>query len=382
MNTEIYLKPQPSVVQWRRFGNNTLPEPGAAALTFLYVGEDKSLANLIDDKFHAGFIADSFAECTMFYNELPRDQYPDVVFIDIAFDRSAMRSFQQFLNIKKISGRTVVIYNSSKLGKDDINFIKENELVDDVVKLSACGDSLVRKILFLKKVKSSVQRTNRFAVRNVAKVVTLQKHGLYMKRIVDIVIAALALILLLPVFLFIAIAIKLDSPGPVIYSSLRAGRGFKIFKFYKFRTMIVDADKKIEEFAHLNQYHVSTEGEPKFVKIANDPRITRLGRFLRNTSMDELPQFINVLIGDMSLVGNRPLPLYEASTLTTNDYVERFMAPAGITGLWQIEKRGKSEMSVEERINLDISYARRYSVFYDMWIVARTPAALLQKSNA
>jgi lipopolysaccharide/colanic/teichoic acid biosynthesis glycosyltransferase len=144
--------------------------------------------------------------------------------------------------------------------------------------------------------------------------------------------------------------------------------------------MQVDADKKVEEYAHLNQYYVSAEG-PKFFKISNDPRITKVGRFLRNTSLDELPQLFNVLKGEMSLVGNRPLPLYEAATLTTNEYVERFMAPAGLTGLWQIKKRGKADMSTEERISLDIAYARKYNVLYDFWIMANTPKALFQKSD-
>jgi lipopolysaccharide/colanic/teichoic acid biosynthesis glycosyltransferase len=120
---------------------------------------------------------------------------------------------------------------------------------------------------------------------------------------------------------------------------------------------------------------------PKFFKISNDPRITKVGKVLRNTSLDELPQLFNVLKGDMSLVGNRPLPLYEASTMTTNEFVERFMAPSGITGLWQIKKRGKSDMSVEERMNLDIAYARKSTLLYDFWIMAQTPTALLQKSD-
>jgi lipopolysaccharide/colanic/teichoic acid biosynthesis glycosyltransferase len=166
----------------------------------------------------------------------------------------------------------------------------------------------------------------------------------------------------------------------VFYTSLRAGQGFKIFDFYKFRTMEVDADKKIEALAHLNQYTTGDTG-PLFFKVTNDPRITRFGQFLRNTSMDELPQLFNVIKGDMSLVGNRPLPLYEAATLTTNEFVERFMAPAGITGLWQVKKRGKAEMSIEERINLDILYARRSNLLYDLRIMASTPAALWQKTN-
>ena len=143
----------------------------------------------------------------------------------------------------------------------------------------------------------------------------------------------------------------------------------------------MSSDKKIEALAHLNQYPASEAG-PLFFKITNDPRITKFGAFLRNTSMDELPQLFNVLKGDMSLVGNRPLPLYEAATLTTNEFVERFMAPAGITGLWQVKKRGHSNMSVEERINLDILYARRANLIYDFRIMASTPAALWQKTNA
>ncbi|RYE51821.1 MAG: sugar transferase, partial [Sphingobacteriales bacterium] len=234
----------------------------------------------------------------------------------------------------------------------------------------------------LKKVKDAQPGIKISAVKRMSDLVSVKRQSLCLKRVIDIAFSASLLLLLFPLFILVAIAIKLDSKGPVIYSSLRAGRGFKIFKFYKFRTMVVDADKKIEEFAHLNQYGDEEQGNAKFLKFANDPRITRLGRILRNTSIDELPQLFNVLIGDMSLVGNRPLPLYEASTLTTNEHVERFMAPAGITGLWQIKKRGKAEMSVEERISLDIYYARKYNVVYDLWIVAYTPAALFQKSNA
>jgi lipopolysaccharide/colanic/teichoic acid biosynthesis glycosyltransferase len=181
--------------------------------------------------------------------------------------------------------------------------------------------------------------------------------------------------------LLIALAIRIESKGPVFYVAKRAGKGYKIFNFYKFRTMFVGADEKIAEFLHLNQYDsISGEG-PVFFKISNDPRITKVGSFLRNTSMDELPQLFNVLLGNMSLVGNRPLPLYEAETLTTDDWARRFMAPAGITGLWQIKKRGREDMSVEERINLDIDYANKSNFAYDLWIMANTPSALFQKTN-
>lgn len=200
------------------------------------------------------------------------------------------------------------------------------------------------------------------------------------KRSIDIMAAGSGLLILSPMLLLIAAMIKLESRGPVFYISKRAGRGYRIFNFYKFRTMVNDADKQVKDMSHLNQYDASEQG-PVFFKISNDPRVTKLGGFLRNSSLDEIPQLLNVLLGHMSLVGNRPLPLYEAASLTTDNYCGRFIAPAGLTGLWQVKKRGKKDMSVEERIKLDIEYAQKHTVLYDMWILASTPTALIQKDN-
>ena len=124
------------------------------------------------------------------------------------------------------------------------------------------------------------------------------------------------------------------------------------------------------------------EKENAFVKLEHDPRITRVGRFIRKYSIDELPQLINVLKGDMSIVGNRPLPLYEAELLTNDAYIDRFMAPSGLTGLWQVEKRGDSgKMSAEERKMLDIRYAKEFSFWFDMKIILRTFTAFIQKED-
>ena len=232
------------------------------------------------------------------------------------------------------------------------------------------------------------------------------------KRAFDIAASLSAILLLSPLLIAVAVAVRLDSPGPVIYKSKRVGSNYRIFDFLKFRSMRSDADRRLKELEDLNQYasapaaeddakmvlddeeirklladtengmlyaddfvipeeahqhQLETEQENAFVKIENDPRITRLGRFLR---------------GDMSVVGNRPLPLYEAERLTSDEYIERFMCPSGLTGLWQVEKRGQAgKLSPEQRKQLDIEYARRMSPWFDLKIILRTFTAFIQKEN-
>jgi lipopolysaccharide/colanic/teichoic acid biosynthesis glycosyltransferase len=201
------------------------------------------------------------------------------------------------------------------------------------------------------------------------------------KRMFDILISSVALILLSPIMALIALVVKLESSGPVFYISKRAGSGYKVFNFLKFRTMRVGADVDLDKLKHLNQYNGPGERDSKsvFFKIKNDPRITRIGNFLRNTSLDELPQLINVLKGDMSIVGNRPLPLYEAQQLTKDQCAMRFMTAAGITGLWQVTKRGKKDLSDEERIALDVAYAKSNSFPSDIMLIVKTFPALTQE---
>lgn len=248
----------------------------------------------------------------------------------------------------------------------------------------------------------------------------------FAKRVFDVFFAGMALICFTPLFVIIYVLIRLESKGPVFYYSLRAGTGFRVFRFYKFRSMFVNADQRIKDLKHLNQYDIdagidkneeisnqtlctqcAAEGKCQyplyadniqwcekdfissknanagsaFFKIKNDPRITKVGNFIRNTSIDELPQLWNVIIGDMSIVGNRPLPLYEAEKLTTDKYVLRFAAPAGITGLWQVEKRGKGDMSEDERLMLDNTYAKNQSFKNDIKLILKTIPALLQKES-
>lgn len=201
-----------------------------------------------------------------------------------------------------------------------------------------------------------------------------------LKRFSDIMISFFLLLLISPLLIVIALLIKLESRGPVFYTSKRSGTGYKVFSFYKFRTMRQGADSELSKLAMVNQYGAGGEN-PVFFKIKNDPRVTRLGRVLRKLSLDELPQLFNVLKGDMSFVGNRPLPLYEAEKLTCDQTSRRFLAPAGITGLWQVTKRAKENMSPQERIQLDIDYAKHCSFLFDMGIILKTIPALLQQEQ-
>lgn len=340
---------------------------------FLYVGKNETSIKYLMSNAISGVIAENFENAKkIIQSENFNAQSVDVIILDVAYNANELNRFQTFLkNAAKGCHAIPILYNEACLSNHSA--LECAELVDDVIDLNNFTFNLAGKISFLKKART-------YTCTGADQDLTYTPAKNLYKRAFDIIASSILILLALPFLVLIAIAIKLESKGPIFYNAKRAGRGFKIFKFYKFRTMVVNADKKIEMLAHLNQYSNASNGA-QFFKIANDPRITKVGRFLRNTSLDELPQLFNVLKGDMSLVGNRPLPLYEAATLTTNDFAERFMAPAGITGLWQIKKRGQAEMSIDERISLDIAYARKSTLLYDFWIMASTPKALLQKSN-
>jgi lipopolysaccharide/colanic/teichoic acid biosynthesis glycosyltransferase len=248
--------------------------------------------------------------------------------------------------------------------------------IDDCYKMPVDFDAVKSRVEFLHNNKaqmSSVDLTHTEVLR-----VKISPF----KRVIDILGASTVLLCASPFLALTAVLIKLESGGPIIYKSKRSGTGYQVFDFLKFRSMYADADSRLKEIEHLNQYADNGDSNaPTFMKVKNDPRITRIGRFIRKTSIDELPQLINVLRGDMSLVGNRPLPLYEAEQLTKEDWAYRFLAPAGLTGLWQVSKRGGDDMSAEERIALDVTYARKNSFWFDLKLLLRTPFSMIQKEN-
>jgi lipopolysaccharide/colanic/teichoic acid biosynthesis glycosyltransferase len=180
---------------------------------------------------------------------------------------------------------------------------------------------------------------------------------------------------LAPLLAAIALAIRLDSKGPVFFRQVRMGRG-GTFRIWKFRTMIADADERKHEVAHLNK-HLANGGDPRMFKITNDPRVTRVGAFLRRYSLDELPQLFNVVTGEMSLVGPRPLILDEDQYIDSWGRQRLDLKP-GITGQWQV--LGRTEIPFEEMVKLDYLYVTSWSLFTDLKLILRTVPVLVGTS--
>jgi len=197
---------------------------------------------------------------------------------------------------------------------------------------------------------------------------------LLIKRAIDLVITCLILPFLLPIMGIIAIAIKFDSPGPVLFVQQRVGFNGKPFRIFKFRSMVVDAEQRMKEVERLN------EAEGPIFKITNDPRVTRVGRFLRRTSLDELPQLFNVLRGEMSIVGPRPMSLRDVNLFDRGIQRKRFSVKPGLTCLWQVS--GRSNLPFSKWLELDLEYIENWSLFLDFKIMLKTIPAVLSGGGA
>lgn len=374
---------------------------------FLYIGNSgvfsEHLGELLNGELN---IVDSpSAACRFLEQELVLSPLSHFVFIE---SLSFNEDLKQLSYLKALVPEGVfLILVAEHFLRERINdYIRAG--ADDIIRSNISKGDLLGILTMLRRLKRRAQRPKAIGVFKLPR----------WKRVSDIVFAGAALIVLSPVLVLTAVAIRLESKGNIVYSSRRVGSNYKIFKFYKFRSMYVDADKRLNEFCKFNQYHTLeataayhyytedrnnatmlfgddfklTEAEyiaqrkyqmqNNFIKLQNDPRTTRVGRIIRKYSIDELPQLINVLKGDMSIVGNRPLPLYEAELLTSDKYIERFMAPAGLTGLWQVNKQGKGKtVSAEERKQLDIQYARESSFWMDCKIIIKTFTAFIQRDG-
>jgi lipopolysaccharide/colanic/teichoic acid biosynthesis glycosyltransferase len=344
-----------------------------------------------------------------------RENYPaDVVLAHV--DSQGLELLDTIRNSRNF-GNIPFVLMVDDLTKDAVKDARAHH-ADDIFAVDFEYGDILTRLKYFKK------RQWYVASKASQKINALQTRMPLWKRAIDIISTGAAVILLLPLLALVALLIKIDSKGPIFYKSKRVGSGYKIFDLYKFRTMRTDADQLVRKMSALNMYnkvsdsdlHAETGGlceecvvgkkcksllfqdgkevceklyhfqkdqKAAFMKFQNDPRITRLGQFLRNSSIDELPQLLNILKGDMSLVGNRPLPLYEAEKMITDEKIMRFAGPAGLTGLWQVTKRGKgkADMSEEERTQLDVTYAKEFSFKMDFMIIMKTFPALLQSEN-
>jgi len=397
----------------------SVPTENAPTVTdvfnILYVGTDKDSVLLFnqDPRFNIKVVDNGFQAI----HWLKENDLPDAIFSEILMP--GMNGFALYAELLDEIRYQTVPFIIHGQGIDEKEKLKSYNLgLDDYYQRPFDLDKLVIRLKFLipfKKFKSVIS-----LVESKQKDIKIP----FIKRLFDIVFSLTVLLLISPLFITIALAIRIESKGKIFYSSKRVGAGYKIFPFFKFRSMYTGADAMLKELAHLNQYSEEEEEDvdnfdapcpecerlgrkcssvlyiddremcennylrikreklgKTFFKISNDPRVTKVGRFIRKTSIDELPQLFNVLRGEMSVVGNRPIPLYEAELLTSDGWTERFLAPSGITGLWQVSKRGKTDMSNEERKELDNSYARNYSFWGDIKILFRTVTALMQTED-
>lgn len=409
-------------------------------MEYIFFGNNISLADRVRKA-----VQGNFFECITF-NQLKRvltdGKYIQFcVFIE---KKSSAVDLPTISQLHKLYPAVYIMLISEPLDQEEkLLYVKAG--VDGVISVNAPKETL-QKLLTVAQEYKEKERTvkdDKFEPVNAF-------HLPLWKRCFDILASSAAILMLSPVFILTALLIRWESKGKIVYKSKRVGSNYKVFDFYKFRSMYADADRRLAEYKKQNQYVLEEESEEApellsapapllisddmtdeeiealmntqaastmveanpaaqnvvlfsdaestsedqylktkrtersnaFFKLENDPRITRVGRFIRKYSIDELPQLFNILKGDMSVVGNRPLPLYEAELLTSDEYIYRFMAPAGLTGLWQVEKRGDSgKMSAEERKQLDIKYAKTFSFWVDMKIIFRTFTAFIQKEN-
>lgn len=387
-------------------------------MEYIFFGNNVSISERLKDALN-----DEVIECKTFTQIHQVLSKKNDNFFCVFIEKDNVKTDALIINeIHKLHVRIYIILLSAPLKKEEkITYIKAgvNCVISDYLKQEELHRLLVFSENFIKK--SAHIET----ITQKSESIKPFKMPLW-KRTFDLLFVSSAIICLSPLLLFTTIAVAIESGWPVIYKSKRVGCNYKIFDFYKFRSMYKDADKKLAAYKAKNQYSLGsieasasiepvvlqvdnllpqsngillfsdTSAMPEnvylktrqdaqanaFFKMEKDPRITWTGRIIRKYSIDELPQLFNILKGDMSVVGNRPLPLYEAEQLTSDSYIERFMGPAGLTGLWQVEKRGNGgSLSAEERKQLDIKYAREFSLSLDIKIILKTFTAFVQKED-
>jgi exopolysaccharide biosynthesis polyprenyl glycosylphosphotransferase len=300
-----------------------------------------------------------------FVDSAPKDRRPDLEHLTLLGSTDSLRTIVKLFDIER-----VVIAFSNESHEATLNLIRSLNDLDVQVDIVPRLFEIVGPSVGI----HTVEGLPLVGLRPLR----LARSSRMMKRCLDFTCAAVGLVILAPLFLAVAVAIKLDSPGPVFFRQLRMGAGDRTFRIFKFRTMVADAEARKEEVAHLNK-HATPGGDPRMFKIAADPRMTRVGRFLRRYSIDELPQLINVLKGEMSLVGPRPLILDE-DELVHAWARDRLKLKPGMTGLWQV--LGRTDIPFEEMTKLDYLYVTGWSLRNDLALILRTIPAVFRTQKA
>ncbi|MGL6268708.1 MAG: sugar transferase, partial [Chitinophagaceae bacterium] len=300
---------------------------------YLYIGNNEADFTADKTDFKGGFSLENLDKGIQFLNQAACEQKISVIFIDLPF---CYTSFHVFLSEKeKIRdlANVPVILNLRNLTPEEISFVRKKKMADELVDFKVEMASIQEKISFLHQVSVSIA-DNQSNIKIERTPSAVYPDTFFLKRTMDIFLSLFLMIALSPLFLLIALAIKLESRGPVFYNSYRAGRGFRIFKLYHFRTMKVGADRMLNSLVKLNKFN-NFGHAPVCIAPENDPRVTKLGRFLIKSGLNKLPGLINVLNGNLSLVGKDPLHLYEAASLTNNGSADRIVMNSGLSGMWK-----------------------------------------------
>ena len=289
------------------------------------------------------------------------------ILVDMPLQGPEFRNFLGYLSGTAYANLPVV-YVSTYLTPAEIADMSASHLVDDIVHPIRDIFTIGERLIFLAKVRQG-HAAGAGSRRSVS--TRVQEHmAAVVKRLADIAVALMLLILLAPLMMLIAVWIKADSRGPVFHNTYRAGRGYRVFKLYRFRTGKVGAARLVSSLSLSARF---LDHGASFIKAPHKTGLTAAGKFLGRTGLADLPQLLNVLKGEMSIVGNRPLPLSEASLLTSDASAIRFNAPAGMTGLWQVNRKGHNE---NQRLRFDLAYARERSLRMDIGILLRSVGAV------
>lgn len=328
-------------------------------LQFFYIGTQTRYTDLLKEHFEFGYTTASTENAVFALKRLLKKAdevtIPSMIIAEGALGTEHLVALHKFIYSHKIMAGVPFMVEVTGLTKEALARFKGHAFIDELIYLNEfTAPALMRKVSFLQKMKQK-----RLLQPESCKVETSFRTypdvKAVMKRGIDLLTASATLAALGPLMLLIALAVKLDTGGPVLYATLRTGRGYRIFNLYRFNTIIQDGAKKKEGIT-----------------------ISKVGMFLRKTGLDELPQLLNVWLGDLSFVGHRALPLYEAERLTSNANANYFLTPAGIMG-WQVQKNGKVVMPVEAPL---APVTDKSDLLYDIWLMANKPSAAIQKTNA